>query len=413
MEEKLVRRFIRYVKLNTASDPRSNTIPSSKGQIRFASLLAAELQSIGLHDAVCDENGYVMATIPSNIPAETATAGFIAHMDTSPDYRGKNIHPRIIRKYDGGKIVLNEENGLALDPAEFPALLNYAGQTLITTDGTTLLGADDKAGIAAIVTAADILMRNPGIGHGRIRICFTPDEEIGQGTRHFDLDKFGASFAYTIDGGELGELQYENFNAARALISVSGKPVHPGEAKGKMVNALLVAHQLTGLFPPEERPDNTDGYEGFFHLSRLTGDVSLAEIECFIREHDREKFIQKKQLLESLVNQVNAGYHYTPVTMELTDQYYNMREKIEKAMHVVSLASDAITASGVTPKIVPVRGGTDGAYLSWKGLPCPNIFTGGHNFHGPYEFIPLESMVKAVKVIVNICRMIPEKEIKP
>jgi tripeptide aminopeptidase len=403
-KEIIIDRFIRYVKLHTTSDPESNTFPSSAREIKFAVLLGEELESIGLKDVNLDENGYVTATIPSNIEGDTLVAGFIAHMDTSPDFRGEGVNPRIIESYDGSKIVLNEESGLTLDPIDFPEILNYVLQTLVTTDGTTLLGGDDKAGIAEIVTAAELLVHMPEIKHGKIRLCFTPDEEIGRGADRFNIADFGADFAFTVDGGEIGELEYENFNAAHASLAIQGKSVHPGEAKGKMVNALLVAHKIVGLLPENERPDNTEGVEGFFHLVSFKGNVEKAELELLIRDHDKEKFMIKKQLLTDIVSRVNGEYKYMPITLKMKDQYYNMREKIEPVMYVVDLAKQSILQAGITPKIFAVRGGTDGARLSWMGLPCPNIFTGGHNFHGPYEFIPAESMVKAVEVILNICK---------
>ncbi len=413
MTGSLMRRFLNYVKHNTASDPLGKTAPSSPGQKEFALKLSEELKTIGLSDVEADSNGYVTATIPANIPEDIPVVGFIAHMDTSPDFSGENVKPQIFEKYDGGKIILNSEENLVIDPSEFPELLNYKGQTLITTDGTTLLGADDKAGVAEIVTASEILLNSPHIQHGKIRICFTPDEEIGQGAKFFDLNKFGVSFAFTVDGGEIGELEFENFNAACATITILGKAVHPGEAKGKMVNALLVAHRLTEMLPAKERPENTEGYEGFFHLTKLSGNIRKAEMEYLIRDHNQEKFRQRKELLIEIAGQINSEYPYQPVTVEITDQYYNMRSRIEPSMYIVDLAKDAMHAAGISPKVIPVRGGTDGAVLSWMGLPCPNIFTGGHNFHGPYEFIPVESMVKAVEVILNICQKVPIIKNKP
>jgi tripeptide aminopeptidase len=349
-----------------------------------------------------------MATIPASLTGEIPVIGFIAHLDTSPDFPGENVKPQVIYRYDGKKIRLHPGKQIILDPDEFPELLKYTGQTLITTDGTTLLGADDKAGIAEIVTAAEFLMVHPEYPHGQIRICFTPDEETGRGTHHFSTSKFGATFAYTVDGGELGELEYENFNAARALVRIEGKPIHPGEAKGRMVNALMVAHKLTSMLPPSERPENTEGTEGYFHLLKMSGNVGYAEMEYNIRDHDMKKFIRRKELMAAIVAEINSGYSYKPVTLEMKDQYYNMHEKIAQSMFVVDLARNAMILAGVEPKIVPVRGGTDGALLSWMGLPCPNIFTGGHNFHGPTEFIPVESMMKAVEVILRICSLVAE-----
>jgi tripeptide aminopeptidase len=333
--------------------------------------------------------------------------GFVAHYDTSPDFNGNDVHTRIIEKYDGGIIVLNQEINLSLSPEEFPELKRYIGQTLITTEGTSLLGADDKAGIAEIVTAMEDLLNTPELRHGKIKICFTPDEEIGRGADRLDIQKFGADFAYTIDGGELGELEYENFNAAHAKLRIAGKSVHPGAAKDKMVNALLVAQRITSLLPREQRPENTEGYEGFYHLVELTGKVAEARMEYFIRDHDAGNFRQKKEFLEEIVASLNKEYGYRAIQLEIRDQYYNMREKIEPVMYVIELAKDAMIKAGVEPRIIAIRGGTDGARLSWEGLPCPNIFTGGLNFHGPYEFIPVPSMVKAVEVIQHICRMVP------
>lgn len=415
MNERLIRRFQNYVKQNTASDPLGKTVPSSAGQKEFALKLSEELKAIGLCDVEADSNGYVTATIPGNVPDEgdIPAVGFVAHMDTSPDFSGENVKPQIVKNYDGGKIILQNEKNIITDPSEFPELLNYRGQTLITSDGTTLLGADDKAGIAEIVEASEILMDNPQIQHGKIRICFTPDEEIGQGTRCFDLNKFGVSFAYTVDGGGIGELEFENFNAAIATITIRGKSVHPGEAKGKMVNALLIAHMLTGMLPAKERPENTEGYEGYFHLTKLSGNVSKAEMEYLIRDHDEEKFLHKKELLTGIAGQINSEYPYQPVSVEIIDQYYNMRGKIEPSMYIVDLAAEAMLDAGISPKMIPVRGGTDGAVLSRMGLPCPNIFTGGHNFHGPNEFIPVESMEKAVEVILNICKKVSKLKKMP
>jgi tripeptide aminopeptidase len=403
----LVRRFIHYTGFHTTSDPKSNTFPSTRDQMMFAVVLAEELELLGLSEVELDINGYVTATLPSNIPENGPVVGFVAHYDTSPDFNGKDVHPKVIEKYDGGSIMLNQEKNLTLSPEEFPELKHYIGQTLITTDGTSLLGADDKAGIAEIVTAMEGLLSAPEIRHGKIRICFTPDEEIGRGADRFDIQKFGADFAFTVDGGELGELEYENFNAAQATLQITGKSVHPGAAKNRMVNALLVAQRITFMLPPDQRPENTEALEGFFHLVEMSGKVAEARMEYFIRDHDPGKFRQKKELLEEIVHALNKEYGYEVVHLELRDQYYNMREKIEPVMYVVELAKEAMIKAGVEPGIIAIRGGTDGARLSWEGLPCPNIFAGGLNFHGPYEFIPLSSMVKAVEVIQNICQMVP------
>jgi tripeptide aminopeptidase len=407
LTENLVRRFIHYTGFHTTSDPKSDTFPSTSDQLKFAVVLTKELEMLGLSDAELDSNGYVMATLPSNITEDVPVVGFVAHYDTSPDFNGKDVHPRIVEKYDGGPILLSKEKNLVLSPEEFQELKRYTGQTLITTDGTSLLGADNKAGIAEIVTAMEGLLNTPEIKHGKIRICFTPDEEIGRGANRFDIQKFGADFAFTIDGGELGELEYENFNAALATLHITGKSVHPGDAKGKMVNALLVAQRVIAMLPPEQRPEITEGSEGFFHLTELTGMVAEARMEFLIRDHESGKFRQKKELLEEIANALNKDYGYQLVQLEIKDQYYNMREKIEPVMYVVELAKDAMDHAGVEPVVIPIRGGTDGARLSWEGLPCPNIFTGGLNFHGPYEFIPVLSMVKAVEVIQHICRLVP------
>lgn len=402
MKEKVIERFIRYAKIHTTSDPESSTYPSTSRQLDFMHLLAEELKNIGCAEVEVDEFGYLMATIPANTNKKSPVIGFIAHVDTSPDFSGENVNPQIVQDYNGLPIQL--KSGLLLDPAEFPELLYYKGQTLITTDGTTLLGADDKAGVAEIVTAAEILIKSD-IPHGKIRLGFTPDEEIGKGTDHFDVKKFGADFAYTLDGGEIGELEFENFNAAGAKVFVSGRSVHPGAAKNKMINAALVAHRIISMLPTAERPENTEKYEGFFHLTDVKGNVEKAEIHWIIRDHDFQKFEEKKKLLTEIVQKVNAEYGKLVAEIEITDQYFNMRRKIEPVMHIVELAKQAMLQAGVEPKIRAIRGGTDGARLSYEGLPCPNIFAGGHNFHGPFEFVPVRSMEKAVEVMVNIVRI--------
>lgn len=402
MKEKVIERFIRYAKIHTTSDPESSTYPSTSRQLDFMHLLAEELKNIGCAEVEVDEFGYLMATIPANTNKKSPVIGFIAHVDTSPDFSGENVNPQIVQDYNGLPIHL--KSGLLLDPAEFPELLYYKGQTLITTDGTTLLGADDKAGVAEIVTAAEILIKSD-IPHGKIRLGFTPDEEIGKGTDHFDVKKFGADFAYTLDGGEIGELEFENFNAAGAKVFVSGRSVHPGAAKNKMINAALVAHRIISMLPTAERPENTEKYEGFFHLTDVKGNVEKAEIHWIIRDHDFQKFEEKKKLLTEIVQKVNAEYGKLVAEIEITDQYFNMRRKIEPVMHIVELANQAMLQAGVEPKVRAIRGGTDGARLSYEGLPCPNIFAGGHNFHGPFEFVPVRSMEKAVEVIVNIVRI--------
>lgn len=398
-------RFITYAKIHTTSDPGSDKSPSTDRQHEFARLLADELRSLGLEDVAVDNYGYVMATLPSNTSGNIPTLGFIAHMDTSPDFSGENVQPRIIRNYDGTSILINQEKGIWLDPAEFPELRKCIGLDLITADGTTLLGADDKAGIAEIISAMEVLLHSPHILHGKIRICFTPDEEIGRGADHFDVWKFGADFAYTLDGSELGELEYENFNAAHATIKIQGKSVHPGTAKNKMINALMVSHRLISLLPPTQRPEHTEGYEGFFHLISQKGNVDQAELEFIIRDHDMKKFLQKKEVLSGAAEIINRECGAQVISMEITDQYYNMREKIEPVMHVVDLARQAMIAAGVEPKVKAIRGGTDGARLSYMGLPCPNIFAGGMNFHGPYEFVPVQYMEKAVETIIHICKL--------
>ncbi|NOY96039.1 MAG: peptidase T [Chlorobi bacterium] len=403
--DKVVERFIRYAKQCTTSDPESNSFPSTPGQIDFAKLLVDELKSIGVGEVELDKNGYVTGTIPANTPGDFPVVGFIAHLDTSPDFPGRDVKPRIIGNYNGGVLELNKEKKVVLDPTEFPEISNYIGQRLIVAGGDTLLGADDKAGIAEIITAAEALLNTPEIKHGKIRICFTPDEEIGKGADRFDVHKFGADFAYTLDGGEIGELEFENFNAALAKITVNGRSVHPGAAKNKLVNAILVAHKIVALLPQEQRPEYTQGYEGFFHLLSFDGTVEKAVLKFLVRDHDAGKFRVKKKILAEIVRLIKIEYGENKVHLDMQDQYYNMREKIEPVKYVVDLAYKAMEKAGVKPKVRAIRGGTDGARLSYMGLPCPNIFAGGHNFHGPYEFIPVRSMVKATEVIVNICQL--------
>jgi tripeptide aminopeptidase len=401
--EKVAERFIRYAREFTTSDPDSNDIPSTSVQMDFMQKLKTELVEIGLQEVELDDHGYLMATIPSNVQEEGPVVGFIAHVDTSPDFSGKNVIPRITENYDGG--IIHLDNNVSIDPAEFPEILKYKGQDIITAGGTTLLGADDKAGVAEIVTAAEILLNDSSIKHGKIRIGFTPDEEIGRGADKFDVAKFGAVYAYTLDGGEIGELEYENFNAAGAKVFIQGRSVHPGFAKNKMVNASLVAHKIISMLPSDQRPEHTDGYEGFFHLTSFNGNVEKAEIQFIIRDHNLEKFNKKKDLLRKITELVNSEYDYKLVNLEITDQYFNMKEKIEPVMHIIDIACEAMKIAGVEPIIKAIRGGTDGARLSYEGLACPNIFAGGHNFHGPYEFIPIPSMVKAVEVILNIAEL--------
>jgi len=399
--EKILDKFLRYISFDTASDPESQTQPSTAKQLVLLEVLLRELRQMGVADACMDEYGYVMASIPSNMDKEVPAIGFIAHVDTSPDASGRDICPRIIERYDGKPILLNKEKVLYLDPAEFPELLSYQGQTLITTDGTTLLGADDKAGVAAIMTAVQYLMAHPEVKHGPVKIAFTPDEEIGRGVVKFDVEKFGADYAYTIDGGQIGEMEYENFNAAMARIHIQGRNIHPGYAKGKMVNALIIGTELNNMLPVEQRPEFTDHYEGFFHLTSFRGTVEEAELIYIIRDHDLSKFEEKKQLMHQVALFLNQKYNHC-VTLEIRDQYFNMRTQIEPHMHIVEKAARAMKAAGITPIIHPIRGGTDGAQLSYRGLPCPNIFAGGHNFHGKMEYLPLESMEKASEVILRI-----------
>lgn len=402
-------RFLRYVKYDTQSDELTNLTPSTPGQFKFAQVLEKELRELGLEEISLDENGYLMATLPANTDkAGVPTIGFIAHLDTSPDMSGHNVKPRIVESYDGGDITLNEGEHIILSPSQFPELLNYLGQNLIVTDGTTLLGADDKAGIAEIISAVVYLQKNPEIKHGKIRVAFNPDEEIGQGAHKFDVGRFGADWAYTMDGGEIGELEYENFNAAVAKVTFKGRNVHPGYAKHKMVNSIRMANQFILMLPRWETPEHTEGYEGFYHLVQIEGDVEKTTLTYIIRDHDRDRFERRKKELEHLVRKTNNEFPDS-CTIEIKDQYYNMREKIEPVMHIIEIAEQAMKDAGVTPKVQPIRGGTDGAQLSFKGLPCPNIFAGGLNFHGRFEFVPIPSMEKARDVIVEIARIVNEK----
>ncbi len=406
--ENLLDRFLSYVKVDTQSDPESESIPSTAKQLEFGKKLVEELKRIGLTEVEQDQYGYIYATLEANTSTNMPVIGFIAHIDTAPDFTAENVNPQIHENYDGGDIVLNKEQNIILSPSDFPELNNYIGKTLITTDGTTLLGADDKAGVAAIVTAMEYLINHPEIKHGKIRIAFTPDEEIGRGADKFDVKKFAADFAYTIDGGQLGELQYENFNAAKATIKVKGRSVHPGTAKNQMINAMHVAMEFNSLLPPQERPEHTEGYEGFYHLISMKGDVENAELQYIIRDHDREKFEFRKKLVKEIATFLNNKYQKPIVTAEVEDQYYNMREKIEPVMYIIELAEKAMKELDIEPLIEPIRGGTDGSRLSYMGLPTPNLFTGGHNFHGRFEFIPLESLQKASEVIVKIAQLATE-----
>jgi len=402
MEQKVVERFLKYIKYNTQSDAKTGLTPSTPGQLEFGEMLAGELRGIGLEDVDLDDNGYLMATLPSNVEYTVPTIGFIAHMDTSPDFSGKNVSPGFVENYDGGDIILNEEKNIVLTPSKFPDLMNYVGQRLIVTDGNTLLGADDKAGVAEIVTAMEYLVNNPQIKHGKVRIGFTPDEEIGKGADYFDVGKFGADFAYTMDGSAIGELQYENFNAAGAKITVHGINVHPGYAKHKMKNSMRIANQLITMLPRHETPEHTEKYEGFYHLVSINGSVEKTELEYIIRDFKKDRFEDRKKEIEHIARKVNNEFGEGTVDVEINDQYYNMREKMEPVKHVVDIAEKAMKEAGVTPIIKPIRGGTDGARLSFMNLPCPNIFGGGHNFHGKFEYIPTPSMDKACKVILRI-----------
>lgn len=404
----VVDRFLDYVKFDTQSDELTNLTPSTPGQMIFAQHLEQILQSMGLKDISLDENGYLMATLPGNSPKkDLPIVGFIAHLDTSPDMSGRHVNPRIVKNYDGGDITLNAENNIVLSPAEFPELNHYKGQDLIVTDGTTLLGADDKAGIAEIITAVDYLMNHPEIKHGDIRIAFNPDEEIGQGAHKFDVKRFGADWAYTMDGGEIGELEYENFNAAVARVTFTGRNVHPGYAKHKMINSIRIANQFAIMLPRWETPEHTEGYEGFYHLISIEGSVEKTTLTYIIRDHDRDRFERRKKEFEHLTRKINHEFPGV-ASLDIKDQYYNMREKIEPVKHIIDIAIKAMELAGVEPKVVPIRGGTDGAQLSFKGLPCPNIFAGGLNFHGRYEFVPIPSMEKASQVIVEIARLVAE-----
>ncbi len=392
---------MRYVAVETTSDENSESQPSTDKQLNLLRMLRDELQTLGIQ-AELDEYGYVMATIPSNVDREIPAIGFLAHVDTSPDASGKDIKPQIIENYDGGDIVLNKEKNIVMRVSEFPEMARYKGQTMITTDGTTLLGADDKAGVAEIMWAAQYMMEHPDYKHGEIKIGFTPDEEIGRGVAKFDVKKFGAKYAYTIDGGEIGELEYENFNAASAKVHIQGRNIHPGYAKGKMVNANMLAAEFALLLPPDETPENTEGRQGFYHLTGIRSDVESATLSYIIRDHDRIRFEDRKRMIDSCVEVMNELYGEDTVSAEIKDQYYNMREELEQHFFIVEKVLQAMEIANVKPKVQPIRGGTDGANLSFMGLPCPNIFAGGHNFHGKYEYITLESMMKATEVILNI-----------
>ncbi len=405
----IIDRFISYVTIDTESDSNSKTTPSTAKQWDLANKLVAELKSIGMQDVTIDDKSYIMATLPSNVDHEVPTIGFVSHFDTTPDFIGANVKPQIIANYDGKDIVLNAEQNIILSPSYFKDLLLYKGETLITTDGTTLLGADDKAGITEIVTAMEFLINNPEIKHGKIRVGFTPDEEIGRGAHHFDVEKFGADWAYTMDGSQVGELEYENFNAAGAKITFKGKSVHPGYAKGKMINSILIANDFINALPKDETPQETKGYEGFFHVNHLTGSIEEIVLELIIRDHSKHKFEKRKKLIEKITQKINKKFAKQfgedIVVTEINDQYYNMKEKVVPVKYIVDIAEKAMKQVNIKPIIKPIRGGTDGCQLSYKGLPCPNIFAGGHNFHGKYEYVPVESMQKAVEVIVKIAEL--------
>ena len=401
-------RFLDFVKFDTQSDELTNMTPSSPGQMEFAKYLKSVLDGMGLEDVELDSNGYLFATLPANMEKPVPTVGFIAHIDTSPDMSGRHVSPRIVKNYDGGAITLNEKEQIVLSPGEFPELRNYMGEDLIVTDGTTLLGADDKAGVAEIITAVAYLQSHPEIKHGKIRIGLNPDEEIGLGAHKFDVEKFGCEFAYTMDGGAVGELEYENFNGASAKVTIKGRNVHPGYAKHKMVNSIRVANNFIAMLPRWETPEHTEGYEGFYHLVGIEGGVEQTVLSYIIRDHDRARFESRKKEIEHLCRKTNMEFPGC-CAVEIKDQYYNMREKIEPVMHVIEIAEQAMRDSGIEPRVQPIRGGTDGAQLSFKGLPCPNIFAGGENFHGRYEYVPVSSMEKAVDVIVNICRIVADR----
>jgi tripeptide aminopeptidase len=401
----LLRRFLKYVEIETTSNETSDTFPSSDGQWDLLRLLRYQLEEFGLQDVNVDSYGYVTATLPSNTNLQAPVIAFLAHVDTSPDMSGRNIKPLVTENYDGADIIINPEQHIVLSPAMFPELLDYKGQTIISTDGTTLLGADDKAGVAEIMAAVEYLIQHPEIKHGTIKIAFTPDEEIGRGVDYFDVKSFAADYAFTVDGGAIGELEYENFNAAAAKITIQGQNIHPGYAKGKMKNALLLGIEFNALLPENERPENTEGYQGFYHLMKTDGSVENAHLQYIIRDHDRGLFENRKQFMQQCASTMNEKYGAGTVVVELKDQYYNMRECIEPCMHLVETAKQAMLSLGITPRLVPVRGGTDGARLSYMGLPCPNIFAGGHNFHGRFEYVPLQSMVKAAEVIIKIAEL--------
>ena len=405
-KQQLINRFVSYVTVDTESDPTSESTPSTAKQWDLANALVEELKSIGMQEVSIDENAYIMATLPSNSAKKLPIIGFISHFDTSPDFTGANVKPQIIENYDGNDIILDKEQNIVLSPTYFEDLLLYKGQTLITTDGNTLLGADDKAGITEIISAMEYLINHPEIEHGTIKVGFTPDEEIGRGAHKFDVNKFGADWAYTMDGSQVGELEYENFNAAGAVVTVKGKIVHPGYAKGKMINSMYIATEFINSLPQLETPEHTEGREGFFHLHNMIGAVEETKLQYIIRDHDRSHFEARKNVINKLAEDLNTQYGRDVISIEIKDQYFNMREKIEPVMHIVDIAEKAMIEANIKPLVKPIRGGTDGSQLSYMGLPCPNIFAGGHNFHGRYEYVPVESMQKAIEVIVNIAQLV-------
>ncbi len=407
--EKILDRFLKYIKIDTQSDPENQAFPSTEKQWDLANLLVEELKEIGMQEVSIDENAYVMSTLPANTDKKVPTIGFIAHFDTSPDFTAENVNPQIHKNYDGKEIVLNKEENIVLSPDYFEDLLLYKGQTLITTDGTTLLGADDKAGIAEIMTAMEYLIAHPEIEHGTIKVGFTPDEEVGKGAQKFDVEKFNAEWAYTMDGSAVGELEYENFNAAGAKVSITGKIVHPGYAKDKMINSMLIAADFIKALPEGEVPERTEGYEGFYHLYSMKGEVEKTELQYIIRDHDMDLFKNRKETFQKIADEMNAKLGNDLIDVEIKDQYYNMREKVEPVMHIVDIAEEAMKKLGIKPLIKAIRGGTDGSQLSYKGLPCPNIFAGGHNFHGRYEFVTVEAMEKATQVIIEIAELTANK----
>jgi len=408
-KKQLIERFVKYVTIDTESDPNNPAFPSTENQWDLAHVLVEDLKVIGMQDISLDENCYIMATLPSNVSHNVPIIGFVSHMDTSPDFTGKNVKPQITENYQGTDIILNKEKNIILSPDYFEDLLQYKGQTIITTDGTTLLGADDKAGITEIVTAMEYLIQHPEIKHGTVRICFTPDEEVGKGAHLFDVEKFGAEWAYTMDGSQIGELEYENFNAASAVVTITGKIVHPGYAIGKMINSMQIANEFMSLLPEAEVPEKTTDYQGFFHLHDLNGTVEKTVLEYIIRDHDLELFAKRKNVLQNIADKINKRAGQNLIEITIKDQYFNMKEKIVPVMHIVDLVEETMIDLGITPLIKPIRGGTDGSQLSFKGLPCPNIFAGGHNFHGRFEYVPAESMVKAAEVIVGIAAKIAQK----